>query len=88
MARARWCAPHLYGAKVSRSNHVILTGVSFNYRDMLMNFVCNIRRLGIYDQVTQCARRLAPVPVSFGCGTQGEAHSISKRIDIEREPRF
>ena len=34
---------------VARNNHVVLTGVSYNYRFMLMNFVCNLRRLGIYD---------------------------------------
>jgi len=36
---------------VSKDNHVLVTGMSFNYRDMLMNFVCNLRRLGIYDRL-------------------------------------
>lgn len=31
----------------AQDNHVIVTGVSYNYRDMLMNFVCNLRRLGM-----------------------------------------
>eukprot|EP00041_Stephanoeca_diplocostata_P009918 m.156830 g.156830 ORF g.156830 m.156830 type:complete len:742 (+) comp17950_c0_seq8:272-2497(+) len=35
----------------TKTNHVILTGVSYNYREVLMNFVCNIRRLGIYDSL-------------------------------------
>jgi hypothetical protein len=34
---------------VSRNNHLIVTGASYNYRDVLMNFVCNLRRLGIHD---------------------------------------
>eukprot|EP00045_Choanoeca_perplexa_P012107 m.130774 g.130774 ORF g.130774 m.130774 type:complete len:716 (+) comp15888_c0_seq4:182-2329(+) len=36
---------------VSRDNHVLLTGASFAYRDVVMNFVCNLRRLGLYDQL-------------------------------------
>lgn len=36
---------------VARNNTVLLTGGSFGYRDMLMNFVCNLRRLGIYDHL-------------------------------------
>lgn len=32
---------------MARNNHVIVTGVSYGYRDMLMNYVCNLRRLGI-----------------------------------------
>lgn len=36
---------------VARNNHVIVTGASYNYRDMLMNFVCNLRRLGAHSQL-------------------------------------
>jgi len=36
---------------VARNNTVLLTGGSFGYRDMMMNFVCNLRRLGIYDHL-------------------------------------
>ena len=37
---------------VAPDKKVIVTGVSFIYRDVLMNFVCNLRRLGIYNQVS------------------------------------
>mmetsp|Transcript_21205 Transcript_21205/g.55302 ORF Transcript_21205/g.55302 Transcript_21205/m.55302 type:complete len:734 (+) Transcript_21205:388-2589(+) len=40
---------------VAKGNHVILTGVSYNYRDMLMNFVCNLRRLKIFDSLVIAA---------------------------------
>eukprot|EP00053_Salpingoeca_punica_P009097 m.81418 g.81418 ORF g.81418 m.81418 type:complete len:764 (-) comp14876_c0_seq3:854-3145(-) len=40
---------------VARNNHVILTGVSYAYRDVLMNFICNLRRLGIYDSLIVAA---------------------------------
>ena len=40
---------------VARNNHVVLTGVSYNYRFMLMNFVCNLRRLGVYDTLIVAA---------------------------------
>ncbi len=36
---------------VTRSKTVIVTGVTYAYRDILMNFVCNLRRLGMYDQL-------------------------------------
>eukprot|EP00730_Choanoeca_flexa_P013016 TRINITY_DN4884_c0_g1_i1.p1 TRINITY_DN4884_c0_g1~~TRINITY_DN4884_c0_g1_i1.p1 ORF type:complete len:412 (+),score=79.74 TRINITY_DN4884_c0_g1_i1:3-1238(+) len=36
---------------VSKNKHVLLTGASYAYRDVVMNFVCNLRRLGIYDQL-------------------------------------
>ena len=34
---------------------MLLTGVSYNYRDILMNYVCNLRRLGIYDMLVIAA---------------------------------
>ncbi len=40
---------------VARNKAVILTGVTYAYRDVLMNFVCNLRRLGIYDQLLVAA---------------------------------
>ncbi len=40
---------------VARNNHVIVTGVSYAYRDMLMNFICNLRRLGLYDSLVIAA---------------------------------
>lgn len=40
---------------VARNNHVLVTGVSFNYRHILMSFVCNLRRLGIYDMLVVAA---------------------------------
>eukprot|EP00043_Microstomoeca_roanoka_P014979 m.149237 g.149237 ORF g.149237 m.149237 type:complete len:754 (-) comp16155_c1_seq1:177-2438(-) len=40
---------------VARNKHVILSGVSYIYRDVVMNFVCNLRRLGIYDQLILAA---------------------------------
>ena len=40
---------------VVRDNHVILTGVSYAYRDMLMNFVCNLRRLGLHNNLVVAA---------------------------------
>eukprot|EP00040_Diaphanoeca_grandis_P002741 m.22583 g.22583 ORF g.22583 m.22583 type:complete len:761 (+) comp13861_c0_seq1:146-2428(+) len=40
---------------VAKDNHVLVTGISYNYRDMLMNFVCNLRRLGIYDHLVIAA---------------------------------
>eukprot|EP00056_Hartaetosiga_gracilis_P003090 m.59689 g.59689 ORF g.59689 m.59689 type:complete len:737 (-) comp11328_c0_seq1:26-2236(-) len=40
---------------VARNNHVIVTGVSYIYRDVVMNFVCNLRRLGIYDSLILAA---------------------------------
>lgn len=40
---------------VARNNAVILTGITHAYRDILMNFVCNLRRLGIYDQLLVAA---------------------------------
>lgn len=33
---------------VAKNNHVVLTGMNFGYRDMLMSFVCNLRRLGLH----------------------------------------
>ena len=36
---------------VARNNMVVVTGVTYAYRDVLMNFVCNLRRLGIYDHL-------------------------------------
>jgi hypothetical protein len=32
------------------------TGVSYNYRDMLMNFVCNLRRLKLFDSLVIAVR--------------------------------
>ena len=37
--------------KVVKNKHVIVTGVSENYKDITMNFVCNLRRLNIYDNL-------------------------------------
>jgi hypothetical protein len=46
---------HVSSLSLCRNKHVILTGVSYNYRDILMNFVCNLRRLGIYDSLVIAA---------------------------------
>eukprot|EP00052_Salpingoeca_macrocollata_P017587 m.143482 g.143482 ORF g.143482 m.143482 type:complete len:775 (-) comp20434_c0_seq2:60-2384(-) len=32
---------------VARDNHVVLTGVSIAYKELLMSWVCNLRRLGL-----------------------------------------
>lgn len=40
---------------VAKNHHVIVTGASYNYRDMVMNFVCNLRRLGIYQSLVIAA---------------------------------
>eukprot|EP00049_Salpingoeca_infusionum_P015209 m.292234 g.292234 ORF g.292234 m.292234 type:complete len:734 (-) comp15837_c0_seq5:572-2773(-) len=40
---------------VAVNNHVLLSGVSYDYRDVVMSFVCNLRRLGIYDQLILAA---------------------------------
>jgi len=38
-----------------RDGHVVVTGMSYNYRLMAMNFVCNLRRLGLYGQLVVAA---------------------------------
>ncbi|EDQ92757.1 uncharacterized protein MONBRDRAFT_4746 [Monosiga brevicollis MX1] len=40
---------------VARDNHVLVTGASYAYRDVVMNFVCQLRKLGIYDQLVIAA---------------------------------
>eukprot|EP00055_Hartaetosiga_balthica_P011981 m.56418 g.56418 ORF g.56418 m.56418 type:complete len:724 (-) comp7798_c0_seq3:3104-5275(-) len=40
---------------VAKNNHVVVTGVSYIYRDVVMSFVCNLRRLGIYDSLILAA---------------------------------
>lgn len=40
---------------MARNNMVVLTGITHAYRDVLMNFVCNMRRLGIYDSLVIAA---------------------------------
>ncbi len=40
---------------VAKDQHVIVTGISFNYRFVLMNFVCNLRRLGIFQNLVIAA---------------------------------
>jgi hypothetical protein len=39
----------------ARNNHVLLTGGTFAYHEIIMSFVCNLRRLGMYDELVIAA---------------------------------